>query len=125
MKHLDSALKVIKHLRDRLAPSQYKALRELGYNEQRWKNMTSEQASKIIAAAKNRNQSKTSNEQSESIREKLKHKLSSEAEKFSHNEDVERFINERMLHRTRGKKIPFIKVTPSNIVLASDLSSTI
>ena len=53
-----------------------KTLRELGYNEQRWKNMTSEQASKIIAAAKNRNQSKTSNEQSESIREKLKHKLS-------------------------------------------------
>lgn len=40
---------------DRLAPSQYAALKKLGYGPSKWKNLTSEQASRIIANAKNKN----------------------------------------------------------------------
>lgn len=56
---------------DRLTPSQYKALRELGYNEQKWKNMTSEEASKIIAAAKQKKESKSEKKEEETPRQSV------------------------------------------------------
>lgn len=60
-KKLLSIIKAVDSIKtsDRLAPSQYKALRELGYNESKWKNMTSEEASKIIAAAKQKKEGKS------------------------------------------------------------------
>lgn len=55
---------------ERLSPMTYKKLRELGYDEKRWKNLTQEQANKIVqnsakaqssrSVAKNSEQAKTS-----------------------------------------------------------------
>lgn len=68
--------------RDRLAPSQYKALRELGYNESKWKNMTSEEASRIIAAAKQKKE-KTQSKEETSTKKQTKSLSLSSGEKIS------------------------------------------
>lgn len=47
---------------DRLSPMTYKKLRELGYDSEKWKNLTQEQANEIIASSSQNNQNKGTQE---------------------------------------------------------------
>ena len=97
-KKLLSIIKAVDSIKtsDRLAPSQYKALRELGYNESKWKNMTSEEASKIIAAAKQKKEGKSEKKEeakTETSKQSSEQTSESSSSKLANEEDFLNFTD--------------------------------
>lgn len=72
---------------DRLSPMTYKKLKEMGYNSEKWKNLTQEEANKIVAKSKTSAKPKT-----EAPKQETKSKAKTENSTETINMPVERLF---------------------------------
>lgn len=72
---------------DRLSPMTYKKLKEMGYNSEKWKNLTQEEANKIVAESKTSAKPKT-----EAPKQETKSKAKTENSTETINMPVERLF---------------------------------
>lgn len=56
---------------DRLSPMTYKKLKEMGYNSDKWRNLTQEEANKIVAKSKTSAKPKTETPKQETKQPKI------------------------------------------------------
>lgn len=95
---------------DRLSPMTYKKLKEMGYNSDKWKNLTQEEANKIVAKSETNAKPKT-----EAPKQETKSKAKTENSTETINIPVERLfkLSNADYKKNRTKTYKYIKTEKS------------